>query len=297
MTTLSDYAGSNDNSVPALTKRIVNIDTNVIAEEGTVCRYQKAGSDFETKKMVAVEKNAVNAYHTMQNQYFAYCASHELAVSDISAQYDWLKERMEQIQSSLKKMKQAGIVSLLVTMATFIPYVLIGWNTITSSIFSFFTAVCSLAVPVALLGTIFGAIVAWQKSKLRKVWDEFWNKHLKALASNKASALYYDRLLTAYIPALRYTYEYYLDVQFRLECEKLAESKIAHHIQKLQERVNMTAKLLSDLQLGNNTKSGLISEDDYTIDSEKTYCTGKNNIALYSIFDDEAIKLIYKGRE
>ena len=108
MTTLSDYAGSNDNSVPALTKRIVNIDTNVIAEEGTVCRYQKAGSDFETKKMVAVEKNAVNAYHTMQNQYFAYCASHELAVSDISAQYDWLKERMEQIQSSLKKMKQAG---------------------------------------------------------------------------------------------------------------------------------------------------------------------------------------------
>ena len=297
MTTLSDYAGSNDNSVPALTKRIVNIDTNVIAEEGTVCRYQKAGSDFETKKMVAVEKNAVNAYHTMQNQYFAYCASHELAVSDISAQYDWLKERMEQIQSSLKKMKQAGIVSLLVTMATFIPYVLIGWNTITSSIFSFFTAVCSLAVPVALLGTIFGAIVAWQKSKLRKVWDEFWNKHLKALASNKASALYYDRLLTAYIPALRYTYEYYLDVQFRLECEKLAESKISHHIQKLQERVNMTAKLLSDLQLGNNTKSGLISEDDYTIDYEKTYCTGKNNIALYSIFDDEAIKLIYKGRE
>ena len=154
-----------------------------------------------------------------------------------------------------------------------------------------------MAVPVALLGTIFGAIVAWQKSKLRKVWDEFWNKHLKALASNKASALYYDRLLTAYIPALRYTYEYYLDVQFRLECEKLAESKISHHIQKLQERVNMTAKLLSDLQLGNNTKSGLISEDDYTIDYEKTYCTGNNNIALYSIFDDEAIKLIYKGRE
>ena len=154
-----------------------------------------------------------------------------------------------------------------------------------------------MAVPFVLFGAVFGAVVAWQKSKLKKVWDEFWSKHLKALESNKSSVLQYDRLLTAYVPALRYTYEYYLDVQFRRECEKLAESKLSHHIRKLQDRVDMTDKILSDLQLGTQTESNLITEKEYTIDYEKTYCTGKNNVALYSIFDDNAIKLIYKGRE
>lgn len=297
MTTLSGYAGSDDNSETALKKRIVNIDTNVINEEGTVCRYKKAGSDGETKKMVTVEKNAANAYSTMQSLFFEYCASHELAVSDISAQCDWLEERIKQIQASLKKIKQVGIVSMIVTMASFIPYIIIGWNTITSDIFSLFSAICSLAVPFVLFGAVFGAVVAWQKSKLKKVWDEFWSKHLKALESNKSSVLQYDRLLTAYVPALRYTYEYYLDVQFRRECEKLAESKLSHHIRKLQDRVDMTDKILSDLQLGTQTESNLITEKEYTIDYEKTYCTGKNNVALYSIFDDNAIKLIYKGRE
>ena len=160
---------------------------------------------------------------------------------------------------------------------------------------SFFTGICSLAVPFALFGGVFGIIAAWQKSKLKKAWDEFWDKHIEALAANKASAVHYDRMLTAYIPALRYIYEYYLDVQFRSECEKLAEAKISHHIQKLQDKINETNKLIADLQLGTQSDNVSLSDKDYPIDYNMTYCTGHNNKSLYSIIDDTAIKLICKG--
>ena len=295
MDTLSGYAGSSENNKPALPKRIVNIDTNVIDEEGTVCRYKRNDSDCETKKMNIVEKNAANSYNTVRNMYFEYCASNELAVSDITAQCEWLEERMKQIKESLKKMKKVGLVSLIATMCTFIPYIILSWPVITSGMLSFFTGIYSLAVPFALFGGVFGTIAAWQKSKLKKAWDEFWDKHIEALAANKASAVHYDRMLTAYIPALRYIYEYYLDVQFRSECEKLAEAKISHHIQKLQDKINETNKLIADLQLGTQSDNVSLSDKDYPIDYNMTYCTGHNNKSLYSIIDDTAIKLICKG--
>ena len=295
MNVLSGYAQSDENSPPALSKRVVNIDTNVINEEGTKCRYKKAEADAETEKNVIVEKNAVNVYNTVQNMYFEYCASNELAVSDISLQCNWLEQRIKQIWESLKYMKQVGAVSLIAALVTFVPYIIIGWNNITSSVLSFFTAFCSIAIPCLLFAAIFFIVVAWQKSKLKKVWSEFWKKHLDAIEKNKQAALHYDRLLTYYIPALRYTYEYYLDVQFRKECERLAESKISHHIQMLQNRIKITDKILSDLQLGSSSQQITLSDTEYHIDYHRTYCNGKDNIETYSIIDDKALDLIYGG--
>ncbi len=295
MKVLSGYARSDENNPPVLSKRIVNIDTNIIDEEATVCRYGKSDASEETNKMVVVEKNALNAYKTIQKEYFKFCASKEVFVSDITKQYDWLKERIQQINESLKRLKMIAGISLGILIASYIPYVLIGWNNITSDIGSFVVGLCSLAVPVALFGCVFAVCVIHQKRKIKKIWNEFWNKHLETLESNKASARHFDRLLATYIPALRYIYEYYLDVRFCRDCQQMGEAKLSHHIKMLKDRISQTEKILSALQLGDDSQTMTLSDTKYKIDYHMSYCKGENNIKLYSIIDDEAIKLIYGG--
>ena len=118
---------------------------------------------------------------------------------------------------------------------------------------------------------------------------------METLESNKASARHFDRLLATYIPALRYIYEYYLDVRFCRDCQQMGEAKLSHHIKMLKDRISQTEKILSALQLGDDSQTMTLSDTKYKIDYHMSYCKGENNIKLYSIIDDEAIKLIYGG--
>ena len=294
---LSNYAHrGDDRKPPVLKKRVVNIDSAVTEQTKTVCSYKKSDELFESRKNVIVEKTAEKSYETVQNKYFEFCAADEIELTNIDEQYHWLKERIEQIERSLKMMKTVAVVSLITLIVTYIPYILIQWEAITLNFAAFFTALCSLAMPVILLGGVFGIVVAHQKRKFKEVWNEFWQKNLQALEDNKKAAKHYDRLLTFYIPTLRYTYEYYQDVRFKKECESIAETKIAHHLEMLKKRVEQTEDIIDKLQLGNHAEHYTMPSSEDEIEYNRAYCSGKKNRAFYSVIDDGLLK-IAKGED
>ena len=294
---LSNYAKrGSDRILPVLKKRVVNIDGAVTEQTRTACNYQKSDGAFESQKNVIVEQNAEKSYETVQNKYFEFCAADEIELTNIDEQYQWLKERIEQIDRSLKKMKTVAVVSLITLIITYIPYILIQWEAITLNFAAFFAALCSLAMPVVLLGGVFGAIVARQKRKFKEVWNEFWQKNLQALQNNKNAAKHYDRLLTFYIPALRYTYEYYQDVRFKKECESIAETKIAHHLEMLKKRVEQTEDIIDKLQLGDSAENYTMPSLEDEIEYNRAYCSGRKNCEFYSVIDDGLLK-IAKGED
>ena len=294
---LSNYAKRGDDRVPPiLKKRVVNIDNAVTDKTETVCNYKKSDGAFESQKNVIVEENAEKSYETVQNKYFEFCAADEIELTNIDEQYHWLAERIGQIERSLKKMKTVAVVSLITLIFTYIPYILIQWEAITLNFAAFFTALCSLAMPVVLLGGVFGIVVARQKRKFKEVWNEFWKSNLQALEDNKNAAKHYDRLLTFYIPTLRYTYEYYQDVRFKKECESIAETKIAHHLEMLKKRVEQIENIIDKLQLGDHAEHYTMPSLEDEIEYNRAYCSGKKNCMFYSVIDDELLK-IAKGED
>lgn len=290
---LSNYAQrGDDRKPPVLKKRIVNMDSAVTDRTETKYNYKKSDGTFEDRKNVVVEKNAAVSYNTAQNMYFEFCAAKEVAVTNIDAQYEWFVERIRQIEKSLKELKMTSVIGLCTVMATYIPYLLIEWQAITLNFNTFFTALCSLAMPVVLFGGIFGMVVVWQKHKFKKVWNEFWDKNLQALKNNKAAAKHYDRLLTFYIPMLRYTYEYYQDVRFKKECESIAETKIAHHLEMLKKRIEQTEDIIDKLQLGDKSHNYIMPLSDYEIEYHRAYCSGEKNKELYSVIDSKMLNIV-----
>ena len=224
--------------------------------------------------------------------YFEFCAANEVAVTNIDAQYEWLKEKIEEIERSLKELKRTSIITLCTVMAAYIPYILVQWQAITLNFGTFFTALCSLAMPVVLFGGVFGMVIARQKRKFKEAWNEFWKRNLQALEENKKAAKHYDRLLTFYIPTLRYTYEYYQDVRFKKECENIAETKIAHHLEMLKKRIEQTEDIIGKLQLGDKAPNYTIPSSDDEIEYDRAYCSGEKNRKFYSVIDENMLNIV-----
>ena len=98
-------------------------------------------------------------------------------------------------------------------------------------------------------------------------------------------------MLSHHIPALRYVYEYKLDVEFYKECCKMASAKIIHHKSKLHDRVVIVGNIIEDLEtLRSDTFDG--ASDEATIDYNLAFCCGKDNREFYSIIDTEFLKKI-----
>lgn len=290
---LSNYAQRGDDRIPpVLKKRVVNMDSAVTRQTKTVCNYKNSDGGFENRKNVIVEKSADVSYRTAQNMYFEFCAANEVAVTNIDAQYEWLKEKIEEIERSLKELKRTSIITLCTVMAAYIPYILVQWQAITLNFGTFFTALCSLAMPVVLFGGVFGMVIARQKRKFKEAWNEFWKRNLQALEDNKKAAKHYDRLLTFYIPTLRYTYEYYQDVRFKKECENIAETKIAHHLEMLKKRIEQTEDIIGKLQLGDKAPNYTIPSSDDEIEYDRAYCSGEKNRKFYSVIDENMLNIV-----
>ena len=102
--------------------------------------------------------------------------------------------------------------------------------------------------------------------------------------------------MTFYIPALRYTYEYYQDVRFKKECESIAETKIAHHLEMLKKRVEQTEDIIDKLQLGDSAENYTMPSLEDEIEYNRAYCSGRKNCEFYSVIDDGLLK-IAKGED
>ena len=167
--------------------------------------------------------------------------------------------------------------------------------TIYASPASITTALIYIGGPVLLLITLFTAAVLVYKRKYRKAWDQLVSKSNEALARNKLSAEMYDKLLCSVIPALRWVYEYKMDVEFYADCCTHAKAKLNHHISKLKDRVKNIGNMIADLECESGTVEPDAGEDN-SIDYNLAYCTGEKNKAFYTIIDSHFLNRDIKKR-
>lgn len=234
-------------------------------------------------------------------EYLEFCAGRSVAVTDIEEQCDWFITRVYQIKESLKKLKRVAIGMLAAIIVLYIPFIMLQWESITENVLTLLTALLSFALPLILLYIIFGILSIAQRKKYRKAWVEFKKKSDQALENNAISAEKYDRLLTVAIPALRWVYEYKLDVEFYADCCKNAKAKLQHHSKQLHDRVETIGNIVEDLQeetvgvskASERDKSGDHDEIDYNV----SFCTGKKNRDFYSVVDAAFLSAIQKKEE
>ena len=157
-------------------------------------------------------------------------------------------------------------------------------------------ALCSLAIPVAVLGIAFVAAYIQQKRMFRKAWKEFKQKSDEALASNADTARKFDQLLNTYVPSLRWVYEYKIDVEFAAECSKMASAKLNHHRQMLKSRITTVGNLLENIgeAYGEVKQENTHPDWKKEVDYSNPYSVGKTNVEIYSIVDQAMLKEILK---
>lgn len=270
---LSNYAGKSKENKPALLQ---------------VGGYRYAGPGEEDKVLEAVEGVSSKAYESMINQYMEFCAGRSVAISDIEEQCNWFISRVHQIKESLRKIKLVAIGILFAILLLYVPFVVIQFEAIVENVLTLATALGSIAVPIVLLYFIISIVALAQRKKYIKAWKEFKEKSDQALEENKIAAQKYDQLLSVIVPALRWVYEYKLDVEYCLECCSVADAKIEHHRRKLRDRVTSLQNILGDLEYKDNereeTQSESISNTD-AIDYNVSFCSGEKNQSFYSIID------------
>lgn len=275
---LSNYAGKSKENKPALLQ---------------VGGYRYAAPGEEKKVLEAVENVSEKAYDSIFDRYMEFCAGRSVAISDIEEQCNWFISRVGQIKESLKKIKLVAIGLLVAIIVLYIPFFVIQFEAITENILTLATALGSLAVPVLLLYFIFAAAALSQKRRYISAWKEFKERSDKALEENKIAVQKYDQLLSLVIPALRWVYEYKLDVDYCAECCSVADAKIEHHRRKLRERVASIRNMLSDLEYRETKKEeasqNKVDTED-AVDYNVSFCSGDKNRRFYSVIDLKELK-------
>ncbi|MBE6916696.1 MAG: hypothetical protein E7470_02150 [Ruminococcaceae bacterium] len=274
---LSNYAGKSKENKPALLQ---------------MGGYRYAAPGTERKALETVEDVAGKAYQSMVDQYMEFCAGRSVAITDIEQQCNWFVTRVHQIQESLRKITLVGICMLLALIVLYIPFVWIQFQAITENFNTILTALGSLLAPIVLLTVIFGILVALQHRKYKQAWAEFEKKSEEALEANKLSVQKFDQLLSVVIPALRWVYEYKLDVDYCAECCSVADAKIEHHRRKLRDRVVAIQNILSDLEYqASEEKTEKTDPADVSaaVDYDVAFCSGKKNRSFYSVIDSTVL--------
>jgi hypothetical protein len=87
-------------------------------------------------------------------------------------------------------------------------------------------------------------------------------------------------------------YEYKQDVDYCVECCRIADAKIAHHKQKLFKRVQFVRNLIKDLDITESedktTQSKTVNTTDL-IDYTVSFCSNSKNRMFYSIINREVL--------
>lgn len=274
---LSNYAGKSKENKPALLQ---------------IGGYRYAAPGEENKALETVEGIAEKAYGSTVNQYMEFCATREVAISDIEEQCNWFVSRVNQIKESIKKIKWVAVGLLIAIIILYVPYVVIQFDAIKKNMHTILTALGSIGIPIALLYFISAVISAAQKKKYIKAWKEFEERSNQALKENRVAVQKYDQLLSVIIPALRWVYEYKLDVDYCVECCSVADAKIEHHRKKLLERVLAIQNILSDLEITETENEKPQHKKAYTkdvVDYNVSFCFGKKNCSFYTVIDSNAL--------
>ena len=118
------------------------------------------------------------------------------------------------------------------------------------------------------------------------------------MAGNKNAVKDYNLFLFTVIPALRWVYDYKLDVDYYYDCCIVAKAKLEHHRKKLSEREMAIGNIIADLDAGRGGESRPDGNGEgkpgTEIDYTKPFCTGEKNIAFYSVFTAETLNSLRK---
>ncbi|MBQ3055406.1 MAG: hypothetical protein IJC88_04805 [Oscillospiraceae bacterium] len=271
-TVLSNYAGKSKENKTALLRMGGK-------------RYAVPGKN-DQRVLETLVSISDKAYDSMLHQYLEFCASRSVAVTDIEEQCNWFVSRIDQIRKSLKKIR---IVSIGITAATcllYLPYLLIQYRLIFQNPLSLCIGIGSVALPLVVLNSVCLAMARSQRRKFAKAWAEFKKRSDEVLQENSLAADKYDQLLAAVIPALRWVYEYRLDVRYCVECCDVADAKLEHHRRKLRDRARDIQNVLSDLEYIDDGKRPKVQDGNTDkIDFNAPFCTGKKNREFYTVID------------
>ena len=271
---LSNYAGKSKTNKPAL------------LNHGET-KYANGTND--ERPLETVDTISDKAYDSMMEQYMQFCAAQSVAVTDIEEQCNWFVSRIHQIEESLRKIKLVAIGLFVALIVLYTPFLIIQFEAIFENAVSFAVGAGSFAVPLILLYSVFTAVALAQKKKFGEAWKVFLDRSNQALAENAKAAESYDRLLSAVVPALRWVYDYKLDVNYRIECCDVADAKIEHHRSKLYSRVAAIKSILSDLErtTREDDEATTVPRANEKPDYNAAFCSGKENRAFYSIISRE----------
>ncbi len=274
---LSNYASKSKANKPALLQ---------VGDD----RYSTGKIDNQPVESASTIAN--QAYKTMLKQFMEFSASRQLGITDIEQQCNWFLSRINQIRESLTKIKCVAIGLLIALVVLYVPFWIIQFEEITLSYLSFATALASTIAPIGLLYASFVVMITAQRKKYSQAWKQFVDKSDEVLKENTMAVMKYDRLLSTYIPALRWIYEYKLDVDYCDESCVVADAKIEHHRLKIRNRSVAIKNILADLEypFPDKTLYYNIADTD-SIDYNVSFCTGEENCSFYSVLDTKTLGL------
>lgn len=291
---MANYAGySKSNLPPILRKRKVNHGEDI--SDSAKNDYMYAGGadkkvdDTPTESLIRISKRA---YVSIMLEYLKFDAGRGLAIADIKKQCDWFIERVKQIEESLKKLKWILIVLSVTLAVVYLPFLLIQWDLVTKNVDTLLVAGGSLALPYAFLFLCYAIAREVQKKKMKKAWEDLLEQSDKACKENREMIKAYDSMMTKYIPALRWLYEYVLDVDFHCDCCDIARAKLAHHRDKLFELIENLGNFLEDLDY----KGFEYAPSNVELEYQKAFCEGKNK-EFYSIIDQKILDMVQRREE
>ena len=251
---LSSYMGQSDENGEAVIKKR-RVSIGTDAADGADY-YTSYFTDGEKKeeRIETVRSFSGKAYETMLSEYLNAFAARKVGLTDITSNIEKFNHKINGISEALRKK-----TAVLAGTAVFLLF-----------------AIRKL------------------KDKYFHTWLVFQDESNKALTSNARAARELDELLKLHLPSLKQVYEYQLDVEFYYECYKLAKSKLAHHKNKLSERIQLIKLVLEDLEFSNDVgKAGITPFDFKMPELMLAFCAG-DNPQIYAVLDKKILDLLNK---
>ena len=278
-TVLSHYAGRSSENNPAM---LTTGGYNYRAD-----KKQREQATIET-----VKDSSETAYRSALREYMSFCARRAVARTEIDDQYDWFIAKIKRIAQSLKKLKAVSVILLVAMVVIYIPFLVIQAGDIVRNVATMMVAAVSVLVPLVLTALILAVVAASEKKQYGKAWAQFESRSKSAMAGNKNAVEEYNFFLFSVIPALRWVYDYKLDVDYYYDCCIVAKAKLEHHRKKLSEREMAIGNIIADLDAGRGGESK--PDGNGEIDYKKPFCTGEKNIAFYSVFTAKTLNSLRK---
>lgn len=275
-TVLSHYAGRSSENNPAM---LTTGGYNYCADAD---KKQREQATIET-----VKDSSETAYRSALREYMSFCARRTVTLTEIDDQYDWFIAKIKRIAQSLKKLKAVSVILLVAMVVIYIPFLVIQAGDIVRNVATMMVADVSVLVPLVLTALILAVVAASEKKQYGKAWAQFESRSKSAMAGNKNAVEEYNFFLFSVIPALRWVYDYKLDVDYYYDCCIVAKAKLEHHRKKLSEREMAIGNIIADLDAGRGGESK--PDGNGEIDYTKPFCTGEKNIAFYSVFTAETL--------